>query len=106
MTPVCLPAPSYSPAPDSLAKVTGFGTTSETSSEPSARLLGVDVRIIPLAQCAASNQVIMTVIMIVVIMMIMTRCTVPSWCPPCCALGPGLEARTPASGTQAGLWFR
>ena len=84
MTPVCLPAPSYSPAPDSLAKVTGFGTTSESSSEPSARLLGVDVRIIPLAQCAASNQVIMIVIMIVIVIMtvIMTRCTAPSWCPP------------------------
>ena len=78
MTPVCLPAPSYSPAPDSLARVTGFGTTSESSSEPSARLLGVDVRIIPLAQCAASNQVIMTVIMTLVIMMIMTRCMAPS----------------------------
>ena len=57
MIPVCLPSPSYSPAPDSLATVTGFGTTSETASEPSSRLLGVEVRIISLDQCAASNQV-------------------------------------------------
>ena len=75
MTPVCLPAPSYSPAPDSLARVTGFGTTSESSSEPSARLLGVDVRIIPLAQCAASNQVIIIMTLVIkMIMMIMSRC--------------------------------
>ena len=57
MIPVCLPSPSYSPSPDSLATVTGFGTTSETASEPSSRLLGVEVRIISLDQCAASNQV-------------------------------------------------
>ena len=74
---MCLPAPSLSPAPDSLARVTGFGTTSESSSDPSPRLLGVDVRIIPLAQCAASNQVTILIMMnniVIVMMMIMTRC--------------------------------
>ena len=78
VSPVCLPAPSLSPAPDSLARVTGFGTTSESSADPSPRLLGVDVRIIPLAQCAASNQVtkkmVNYIVIVMMIMMIMTRC--------------------------------
>ena len=72
MTPVCLPDASYSSAPDSLAQVTGFGTTSETSSDPSSRLLGVDVRIIPLAQCAASNQVKIMIMRVIMIMMMTT----------------------------------
>ena len=76
VSPVCLPAPSLSPAPDSLARVTGFGTTSESSSDPSPRLLGVDVRIIPLAQCAASNQVTILIMMKnLMIVMMMTRHT-------------------------------
>ena len=70
---MCLPAPSLSPAPDSLARVTGFGTTSESSSDPSPRLLGVDVRIIPLAQCAASNQVTMIMMKNIMIVMMMMR---------------------------------
>ena len=73
VSPVCLPAPSLSPAPDSLARVTGFGTTSESSSDPSPRLLGVDVRIIPLAQCAASNQVTMIMMKNMMIVMMMMR---------------------------------
>ena len=76
VSPVCLPAPSLSPAPDSLARVTGFGTTSESSADPSPRLLGVDVRIIPLAQCAASNQVTILIMMKnIMIVMMMRRYT-------------------------------
>ena len=57
MTPVCLPPASHSPAPGSAARVTGFGTTSEAAEEPSPRLLGVEVRVISLAECRASNSV-------------------------------------------------
>ena len=57
MTPVCLPPASHSPAPGSVARVTGFGTTSEAAEEPSPRLLGVEVRVISLAECRASNSV-------------------------------------------------
>ena len=42
---------------DSLATVTGFGTTSEDTDQPSARLLTVDVNIISNSQCRSMNSV-------------------------------------------------
>ena len=57
MTPICLPPPSYMPLTNSVASVTGFGTTSEDSDEPSARLLTVDVNIISNLDCKTRNTV-------------------------------------------------
>ena len=57
MTPVCLPSPYYYPPVDSLATVTGFGTTSEDSDQPSPTLLTVDVNIISNSDCKNKNNV-------------------------------------------------
>ena len=55
--PVCLPPANFQPAVNSLATVTGFGTTSENSDQPSSRLLAVDVNIISNSACSAMNSV-------------------------------------------------
>ena len=57
LAPVCLPATSYSPGVDSVATVTGFGTTSAESDQPSTRLLTVDVNIISNSACRSKNPV-------------------------------------------------
>ena len=57
MTPVCLPSPYYSPPDNSLATVTGFGTTDENSDQPSPRLLTVDVNIISNNDCINKNTI-------------------------------------------------
>ena len=57
MVPVCLPPADFSPPVNSLATVTGFGTTSEGSDQPSSRLLTVDVNIISNSACSAMNSV-------------------------------------------------
>ena len=58
MTPVCLPS-SQSPAPavNSVASVTGFGTTDENSEDPSSRLLTVDINIISNNDCKTKNNI-------------------------------------------------
>ena len=56
LVPVCLPPADFQPV-NSLATVTGFGTTSEESDQPSSRLLTVDVNIISNSACSAMNSV-------------------------------------------------
>merc|ERR1711892_506281 len=60
ISPVCLPASTYSPPVGSVATVTGFGTTSAASEEPSTRLLTVDVNIISNSACMSKNSVYST----------------------------------------------
>ena len=57
MVPVCLPPANFNPPVNSLATVTGFGTTSEGSDQPSSRLRTVDVNIISNSVCSAMNSV-------------------------------------------------
>ena len=57
LAPVCLPSTSYNPGVDSVATVTGFGTTSAESDQPSTRLLTVDVNIISNSACRSKNPV-------------------------------------------------
>ena len=57
MVPVCLPPANFNPPVNSVATVTGFGTTSESSDQPSSRLLAVEVNIISNSACSAMNSV-------------------------------------------------
>ena len=60
MTPICLPDVNDSPTMNSVATVTGFGTTDENAEEPSTRLLTVDINIISNTDCKNKNSVYST----------------------------------------------
>ena len=55
--PACLPSANFNPPVNSVATVTGFGTTSENSDQPSSKLLTVDVNVISNSDCRNMNSV-------------------------------------------------
>jgi len=54
---VCLPTTTFNTPVNSVATVTGFGTTSADTDQPSTRLLTVDVNIISNSDCKFKNNV-------------------------------------------------
>ena len=54
---ICLPPTTYNTPVNSVATVTGFGTTSADTDQPSTRLLTVDVNIISNSDCKSKNNV-------------------------------------------------
>ena len=57
MRPVCLPQPEFTPPVGDVVSVSGFGTTSAESDDPSPKLLQVEVSVMSNKVCSRINNV-------------------------------------------------